>query len=165
MTERRVVNSKTGGEKGAKDIQMSLVPVTELREVARLYHEGAKKYARDNWRKGYDWSLSYDALNRHLMAFWEDRESHDEETGCHHLSSVVFHAFALMYFERVHPDLDDRPATLLERAAQATRKAARGAKTAVTPRKRQKAVSAPQGSRGGVSVTKVGRPKPRKGSK
>lgn len=107
--EVRVVNEKTGGEKGAKEARFSLIPKKELWEVARLYNFGSQKYESHNWRKGYDWSLSLDALERHLYLFWEDRESMDEETQCHHLASVVFHAFALMYFDREHPELDDRP--------------------------------------------------------
>lgn len=105
--EVRVINEKTGGQKGLKDIRWDLVPIEPMQEVARLYNEGAKKYAKDNWRKGYDWSLSYAAMQRHATQFWNG-ESYDEETGCHHLSSVVFHALALMEFEKTHPELDDR---------------------------------------------------------
>lgn len=107
--EKIVVNETTGGAKGAKEARFSLIPKEQLWEVARLYNFGATKYAPNNWRKGYDWSLSMDALERHLTMFWEMRESYDEETNCHHLASVVFHALALMYFEKRHPDLDDRP--------------------------------------------------------
>lgn len=111
MEEIRVRNEKTGGEKGSKPVQMSLIPIEQLQEVARLYYVGSQKYDRDNWRKGYDWNLSYDALNRHLMEFWNGNSIDDGEggTNCHHLASVVFHALALMYFEKHHPDLDNRP--------------------------------------------------------
>lgn len=117
MRETRVVNAKTGGEKGEKDVKLSLIPPAELEEVARLYAYGARKYAKHNWSKGYEWSLSYDALGRHLLAFWQGESTHlvipnEEGTRAHHLASVVFHALALMYFERNHPDLDDRPGAL-----------------------------------------------------
>jgi len=108
MNETRITNPLTGGQKGQKDIRFSLLPVDELWEVARLYHAGASKYEDHNWRLGYDWSLSYDALMRHATQFWNG-ESADEETGCHHLASVIFHALALMYFEKEHSELDDRP--------------------------------------------------------
>lgn len=107
--EIRVVNPSTGGAKGSKEAKFSLIPKEQLWDVARLYGFGAEKYDRNNWRRGYDWSLSMDALERHLALFWEWRESTDEETQCHHLSSVVFHALALMFFETNHPELDDRP--------------------------------------------------------
>jgi len=112
-SEIRVVNEKTGGEKGSKDERYDLIPYSELAEVARLYGKGAKKYAPHNWAKGYDWSLSFASMMRHATMFWEG-QSYDEETGCHHLSSVVFHALALMRFEKDFPDLDDRPPARLD---------------------------------------------------
>lgn len=107
LDEVRVKNERTGGEKGSKPVRMDLIPVEPLWEVAKLYGKGAEKYATHNWRRGYDWSLSYAAMMRHATQFWNG-ESHDEETGCHHLSSVIFHALALMEFEKTHPELDDR---------------------------------------------------------
>lgn len=114
--EIRVINSSTGGEKGSKEEDFSLLPWNEVGEVARLYHAGSKKYSRDNWRKGYDWSLSHAALQRHLKDFWENKESNHlvvevdgKEYWAHHLASIVFHALALMYFETHYPELDDRP--------------------------------------------------------
>lgn len=114
--EVRIVNEKTGGQKGSKNIQMSYLPHDELKDVLRLYHEGAKKYAKDNWKLGFDWSLSYDALQRHAMDFWNGESEHevidgDPDTRCKHLASVVFHALALMYFENNHTELDDRPSS------------------------------------------------------
>ncbi len=102
------VTSSTGGQKGTKPERYSLLPWAELDEVARLYAFGAMKYDDHNWMRGYDWHLSFDAGTRHWRAFWGG-ESIDPETGCHHLSSVVFHALALMYFEKHFPDFDDRP--------------------------------------------------------
>lgn len=107
--EVRVVNEKTGGAKGKKPEQFSLLPWEQLAEVARLYAKGAEKYDRDNWKKGYDYSLSFDSMLRHATTWWEGEET-DAETGCSHMASVIFHAAALMYFREHHPDLDDRPA-------------------------------------------------------
>lgn len=105
--EVRVTNAQTGGQKGSKPQAMSLLPWDILMlDVAPLYFKGAEKYERDNWRKGYDWSLSFDALARHLAQF-HGGQWLDEETGCAHLASVVFHACALMYFYRSHPELND----------------------------------------------------------
>lgn len=109
FSEREVrITSSTGGQKGTKPERYSLLPWDELDEVARLYHFGSTKYDDHNWTKGYPWHLSFDSLLRHARAFWLG-ESTDPETGCHHLSSVVFHALALMYFEKHHKDFDDRP--------------------------------------------------------
>lgn len=106
--EKRVVNQKTGGEKSEKLARYDLIPYEVLDMVAEVYGRGAEKYSAHNWRKGYDWHLSFSSLMHHAGEFWEG-ESFDEETGNHHLGSVVFHALALMYFEKRYPDLDDRP--------------------------------------------------------
>lgn len=105
--EIRVTNEKTGGQKGKKPQRYDLIPWSEMDKVAELYAFGATKYADHNWRKGYAWSLSFASLIRHATSFWEG-EALDPETGVHHMTSVVFHALALMYFEDHYPDLDDR---------------------------------------------------------
>jgi hypothetical protein len=109
--EVRIVNETTGGAKGQKDIAFDLIPWEQMQEVAKLYHFGSKKYSPGNWCKGFAWSLSFAAMMRHATQFWMG-ESVDEETQCSHLASVVFHALALMYFEKHHPGLDDRPGQL-----------------------------------------------------
>lgn len=106
--EVEVVNEKTGGRKGQKVEQYNLLPWAELGEVARLYAAGSQKYEPHNWTKGYDWSLSFDSLIRHVTQFWMGEEQ-DVETECSHLASVVFHALALLYFSTHHRDLDNRP--------------------------------------------------------
>lgn len=105
--ETRVTNPKTGGQKGAKPQQFSLLPWDVLGKLAEHYGKGAAKYAAHNWRKGYDWSLSIDALCRHLAAFIEG-ETYDPETGSHHMLAVMFHAAALVYFTDAFPELDNR---------------------------------------------------------
>jgi alpha-ketoglutarate-dependent taurine dioxygenase len=109
MTEVRTTSS-TGGEKGMKPERYDLIPVEALASVARLYGEGAKKYSEHNWRKGYEWSKSYAALNRHLAEFWKGVDI-DPETGQPHLAAVVFHAFTLLTFMEEQRDFDDRYST------------------------------------------------------
>lgn len=99
------VTSSTGGQKGKKLARHDLIPPRAMTKVAEVYGKGALKYADWNWRKGYDWSLSLAALERHLNAFKDGESTHEDG---HHLGSVVFHALALMTFEEEHPELDDR---------------------------------------------------------
>lgn len=106
-SETKVVNETTGGAKGKKLARMDLLPWDQLYHVAELYGKGAEKYAPNNWRKGYDYSLSLGALERHVALFAAG-EDMDQDTECHHMTSVVFHALALMYFGQAHPELDDR---------------------------------------------------------
>lgn len=107
MSEEIRKVSSTGGEKGSKPERFSLLPPEALEKIARHYGVGAAKYDDHNWRKGYDWSLSYDSLLRHANAFWSG-EDIDEETGSPHMAAVAFHAMTLLVFMVEHPDFDDR---------------------------------------------------------
>ena len=61
-----------------------------------------------NWERGYNWSLSFGALQRHLWQFWNG-EDIDEETGTPHIVSVLWHASALATFQARGKGNDDRP--------------------------------------------------------
>lgn len=99
--------SATGGEKGTKPERYDLIPVGALAQVAALYGRGAAKYAAHNWRRGYEWSKSYAALQRHATQFWNG-EDNDAEMDLPHMASVAFHAFALLTFMEEQRDFDDR---------------------------------------------------------
>lgn len=110
--------SSTGGEKGQKEARYDLLPGKSLELLARLYGRGAGKYEDRNWERGYDWSLSFAALQRHIWQFWNG-EDLDEEMGMPHVACAIFHAFALLEFMDEHPEFDDRPSTLKQRARDA----------------------------------------------
>lgn len=95
--EIRTVDPKTGGEKGSKLARFSLIPAEFTWALAEHYGRGARKYADRNWERGYKWSLSLDALERHLSLF-KQGEMMDAETGSHHLIAVAWHACALFIF-------------------------------------------------------------------
>lgn len=80
--------SSTGGQKGVKLARFELIPTGPLKAVAEHYGKGAEKYEDRNWERGYEWSKSYAALQRHLNAFWSG-EDIDEETGSPHLAAAV----------------------------------------------------------------------------
>lgn len=119
--------SSTGGMKGVKPERYELIPVPAMAHVARMYGQGAVKYnetcADPNWRKGYEWSKSYAALQRHANAFWGG-EDLDPEMQLPHMAAVVFHALTLLTFMEEHPDFDDRynPNADQEAAIEALRK-------------------------------------------
>lgn len=104
--ETRITDPTTGGQKGSKLARFSLIPPDFLWALAEHYGLGARKYADRNWERGYKWSLSVDALLRHLMA-WLNGESNDAETGSSHLIAVAWHACALFVFERRQLGTDD----------------------------------------------------------
>lgn len=106
-TEVRVVDPATGGAKGSKLARFDLLPAEALTLVAEHFGRGAEKYEDRNWERGYKWSLSFAAMQRHAWAFWGG-ESLDPETQSHHLAAVVFHALALMTYESRDAGTDDR---------------------------------------------------------
>jgi len=106
MTEVRAT-SESGGQKGRKPECYSMIPVEPMAEVARVFGYGASKYAPGNFLKGYPFSWTLDALQRHLEAF-KRGEDKDPESGLHHLSHLTFHALALMEFQHRNVGTDDR---------------------------------------------------------
>lgn len=105
--EVRVIDPLTGGAKGVKPERYSLIPSKPLSHVARVYGYGEKKYAKDNWRKGYEWGFSLDALFRHVEAFRRG-EFLDPESGLPHLAHAVFHCLSLMWWFEEGKGTDDR---------------------------------------------------------
>lgn len=105
--EVRVKDPNTGGEKGSKPECYEQIPVEPLAEIARVYNFGATKYARANFLKGYKWSLSTDALLRHIHQ-WRGGQSKDPESNLSHLAHAAFHLLALMEFELKKLGTDDR---------------------------------------------------------
>lgn len=105
--EVRITDPRTGGQKGQKPAQFSYIPFDALAEVSKVYQYGAKKYARDNWKKGYNWSLNFDAMMRHMWAFWEG-EDLDPESGCSHVGHAAWHALTLLWFIKNYKEGDDR---------------------------------------------------------
>lgn len=102
----------TGGQKGEKPEQFHTIPYEALAELARVYKFGASKYADYNYRLGYEWSLSFNAMMRHAWAFWGGEDT-DEESGLNHMAHVAWHALNLVLFAElgadVYGELDDRP--------------------------------------------------------
>lgn len=150
MAEVRTTSS-TGGQKGTKLQRFDLLPTGPLTALAEHYGVGASKYADNNYRRGYEWSKSYAALQRHLTDFWAGKDydvcSNDPDgcrhtdmdgnpfvavredacfnhTGSHHLVAAAWHSFTLLTFVEEHPDFDDRYTTVQARkAAEADREA------------------------------------------
>lgn len=110
MSEEIIVTSETGGQKGKKDVQLHAIPWDALEQLGRVYAFGADKYEDYNFRKGYDWSLTFDAMQRHLWAFWNG-EDLDVESGHYHLAHAIWHGFTLLHYLISQKGTDDRPST------------------------------------------------------
>jgi hypothetical protein len=90
-------------------IRLDLLPIRPLEEIGRVLTYGAVKYSERNWEKGFSWSRPYAAALRHLFAFWNG-ETHDKETGLHHLAHAACCVIFLLEFHWSGAGRDDRPA-------------------------------------------------------
>lgn len=111
MTNEVRVTSATGGQKGKKPEAFGGGDPLSYIELAKVYAMGEAKYDRYNYLKGYAWSLSVDALFRHLFAFLSG-EDRDPESGLLHTSHVAWHAQALTSFQLRGVGTDDRAPTM-----------------------------------------------------
>lgn len=105
----------SGVKESHKDEQYHSLPFSALREVAKVYKYGSVKYGPYNYLDGYNYSLSIDALCRHLFAWLDPEDSDIDESGYDHMAHVAWHALNLLYMNlspagKVY---DDRQATEL----------------------------------------------------
>ena len=78
-------------------LQYSLIPPETLSALAEVLTFGARKYAPNNWVLVQDGETRYlDAAFRHLEAF-RSGETHDQESGLHHLAHLLSNVAFLHY--------------------------------------------------------------------
>lgn len=99
----------TGAMKFDDDkISYALVPQEAVDELAKVLNFGAGKYTPHNWRKGLKYSRCYDAMLRHLFAWWGG-EDIDKESGLSHLAhAMCCLSFLITYQTDGSEGLDDR---------------------------------------------------------
>ena len=88
--------------------RFSLYHPKALHAIAEVFTYGARKYEDWNWLKGTNWSRYYDALQRHLNAFW-GREDRDIESKLLHLAHAGCCVFILLTYQILGVGNDDRP--------------------------------------------------------
>lgn len=79
---------------GKSELSYLLSAPVAMKGLTEAFEFGAKKYARDNWKKGLERNTIVDSLLRHLTAA-QNGETHDPETGIDHLHHVHWNAMAL----------------------------------------------------------------------
>jgi hypothetical protein len=87
---------------------LGCLPPRALMSIGRVLTLGAAKYSRDNWHKVRERSRYYDALLRHLFAWWAG-EDKDPESGESHLAHAGCCLMFLLELEEVGLAEDDRP--------------------------------------------------------
>lgn len=87
--------------------RFDLIPPDAMAALADLFTIGAQKYAERNWERGMAYSKVIASLDRH----WNDFKAgidRDPETGCLHITHVVWNAMALLTFKLRGIGIDDR---------------------------------------------------------
>ena len=74
--------------------KLSLIDLKSLEPMAEVLEFGAKKYARDNWKKGFSISTILDSMLRHIAAI-QDGEMIDPESGLSHIGHIQCNALFL----------------------------------------------------------------------
>lgn len=118
-TETIITDPNTGASKGHKDVQIGDVDPLALIELGKVAEYGSRKYEQYNYIKGMPYSWSYNAMQRHLMAYWanEDRDREDHGgSGLPHLAHAAWHCLALLSYYLRETGTDDRPHTALQPA-------------------------------------------------
>jgi hypothetical protein len=75
--------------------------------IAKVLTKSREKYERANWALGNNWSVPYESMMRHLMAF-QAGEEFDNESGQHHLLHAATNIMFLYYYSQNFPQFDDR---------------------------------------------------------
>lgn len=109
---------------GSSKVPMSVLPTRVLMEVGLAMLEGALKYGRHNYRiAGVRGSVYYDAVMRHMNAWWEGEDT-DPDSQLSHITKAISTLCVLRDSMLQGNFVDDRPpacepfmASLNERAA------------------------------------------------
>ena len=87
-------------------LRYDLIPASAEKGLAEVLTYGADKYGPNNWQ-GIESHRYYSALRRHLSA-WRMGESHDSESGLHHLKHALANVVFLLYKEDVAESKEDK---------------------------------------------------------
>lgn len=104
----RVAESGTGGRKEQKLCSLAYYDPVALEILGKVTGWGAEKYEAYNYLKGYNFSWLFNAMMRHMLAFWAG-EDNDPESGLPHMAHAMWHAGALVSFVERGIGVDDRP--------------------------------------------------------
>ena len=78
-------------------VPLHLLPFDSLIEIAKVLQFGAKKYAPNNWRKGFVYSRLFRAGIGHMISWWMGQDN-DPETGFSHLAHAGCCVVFLLHF-------------------------------------------------------------------
>lgn len=95
--------------RGESDLKGALPVEIDYTELAKVFMFGAKKYKRGDWLKGRPYMDTLDSAMRHLFKHYILGETHDDESGCHHMAHYCWNILAVIQYDLMQlPELDDR---------------------------------------------------------
>lgn len=98
--------------------EFELLPFELLSGVNKILQYGRDKYGIENWKKdGFQLSRAYNALFRHMIAFWNG-EDIDKESGLSHLDHAMCNLLFMKYHLLNKPESDNRPCKQREKYEQ-----------------------------------------------
>lgn len=98
---------------GSRKVPFSTVPGTVVLELGLALLEGSCKYGRHNYREvGVRASVYFDALMRHLEAWWDCGEDIDAASGLPHIIKAMACLAVLRDAQLAGKLYDDRPPPL-----------------------------------------------------
>lgn len=85
----------------------SFVDFESLEPLVKVLEYGAKKYSKNNWKKGTTTEETCESLLRHTFAFLSG-EDNDKESGLSHIGHIQANAMFLAYVMKHKKHLDNR---------------------------------------------------------
>jgi hypothetical protein len=113
---------------GIKKVSISKLPAAGIIHGSHAMMYGAAKYGPYNWRdNAVVASIYYDAIMRHLMAWYDQKEEVASDSHVHHLGHILANCAILLDALETGNLLDDRPhsgraALVMERLNNALKK-------------------------------------------
>lgn len=100
------INQPQGMRFNEGKLEWALIDFKQLEGMVRVLEFGAKKYDRDNWKKGLPMRKQCESMMRHLVAIMNG-ELKDEETGLYHWDHIKCNAMFMSHTYQNHPHLVD----------------------------------------------------------
>lgn len=88
-------------------MRWTLMDFESMKDMIAVLEFGAKKYSKDNWKKGLPVTEITDSMLRHLVAFLAG-ENIDPESGLPHTGHIMCNAMFLSHMYKFKPEFDDR---------------------------------------------------------
>lgn len=104
--KKNVLLSEKAERFNSGKISWSLVDFESLESLVKVLEFGAKKYSRDNWKKGLYTRETIESIMRHVVSLLGG-EYIDKESGLSHIGHIMANAMFLEYMLRTKKEFDN----------------------------------------------------------